>query len=129
MPKTLSTKISVADLEFVIEYLLVLSQSKRALEHDIPLYNSRNRIKLYEAAIRLEKSFLELRDQEFIDAINRVCVDIEGIVVSTMPADEIKKLKTAIRQKRYKNNDYNRLLNEYQSTLAFMAQRQQEPLG
>lgn len=128
MPKTLSTKISVADLEFVIEYLLVLSQSKRALEHDIPLYNSRNRIKLYEAAVRLEKSFLELRDQEFIDAINRVCADIEGIVVSTMPADEIKKLKTATRQKRYKNNDYNRLLNEYQSTLAFMTQRQQEPL-
>ena len=124
MPKTTSTKVSVADLEFVIEYLLVLSQSKRALEHDIPLYNSRNRIKLYEAAIRLEKSFLELRDQEFIDAINRVCVDIEGVVMSTMPADEIKKLKTAIRQKRYKNNDYNRLLNEYQSTLQFMVQRQ-----
>ena len=117
MPKTLSTKTSVADLEFVIAYLLVLSQSKRALIHDIPLHNSRNRIKLYEAATRLEKSFVELRDQEFIDVINKVCVDIEGIIVATMPADEIKKLKIAIRQKRYKNNSYNRLLSEYQSTL------------
>lgn len=124
MPKTTSTKVSVADLEFVIEYLLVLSQSKRALEHDIPLYSSRNRLKLYEAAIRLEKSFLELRVQEFIDAVDRICVDVEGIIVSTIPAEEIKKLKTAIRQKRYKSNDYNRLLNEYQSTLQFMAQRQ-----
>lgn len=124
MPKTTSTKISVADLEFVIEYLLVLSQSKRALEHDVSLYNSHNRVKLYEAAIRLEKALLELRDQEFIDSVDRICVDIEGIMITTMPNDEIKKLKVSTRQKRYKNNDYNRLLSEYQSTLAFMAQRQ-----
>jgi len=122
MPKTTSTTVSVADLEFTIAYLLVLSQSKRALNHDVPLYKSRNRIKLYEAAIRLEKSFEGLRDQEFIDAINRVCVDIEGIIVSTIPAGEIKKLKSAIRQKRYKNNIYNRLLSEYQSTLQLIAQ-------
>lgn len=122
MTKPTSTKISVSDLEFVIEYLILLSQSKRAFQLDIPLYKSKNRIKLYETAIRLEKSILEKRDQDFIDAIDKICVDVEGIVTSTIPADEIQRLKTAIRQKRYKNNTFNRFFNEYDSTLSFLAQ-------
>jgi hypothetical protein len=123
MTRIASTKISVADLEFVIEYLIFLSQSKRAFHLDIPLYKSRNRIKLYESAIRLETAMIEKRDQDFIDAIDHICVDIESIVKSTIPTDEIQRLKTAIRQKRYKNNDFNRLLNEYNSTQSFLAER------
>lgn len=123
MTKPTSTKISISDLEFVIEYLILLSQSKRAFQLDIPLYKSKNRIKLYETAIRLETSFLEKRDQDFIDAVDNICVDVEGIVTSTIPAAEIQRLKTAIRQKRYKSNAFNRLLNEYNSTLSFLAQR------
>ncbi|WP_445769175.1 hypothetical protein [Rheinheimera sp.] len=97
MAKPTSTKISVADLEFVIEYLLVLSQSKRAL--------------------------LEERDQSFITAIDHVCNDVEGIITTAIPVEDVQKLKTAIRQKRYKNNDYRRLYIECQSTLDFMARR------
>lgn len=123
MTKPTSTKISVSDLEFVIEYLILLSQSKRAFQLDIPLYKSKNRIKLYETAIRLETSIVEKRDQDFIDAVDKICVDVEGIVTSTIPADEIQRLKTAIRQKRYKNNVFNRVLNEYNSNLSFLAQR------
>ena len=123
MSRTLTTKISVADLDFVIQYLILLSQSKRAFQLDIPLYKSRNRIKLYESAILLETALMEKKDQDFIDAIDRICVDIEGIVKSTIPTEEIQKLKTAIRQKRYKNNDFNRLLNEYNSTQTFLAER------
>lgn len=123
MSRTLTTKISVADLDFVIQYLILLSQSKRAFQLDIPLYKSRNRIKLYESAILLETALMEKKDQDFIDAIDRICVDIEGIVKSTIPTEEIQKLKTAIRQKRYKNNDFNRPLNEYNSTQTFLAER------
>lgn len=123
MSRTLTTKISVADLDFVIQYLILLSQSKRAFQFDIPLYKSRNRIKLYESAILLETALMEKKDQNFIDAIDRICVDIEGIVKSTIPTEEIQKLKTAIRQKRYKNNDFNRLLNEYNSIQSFLAER------
>lgn len=123
MSRTLTTKISVADLDFVIQYLILLSQSKRAFQLDIPLYKSRNRIKLYESAILLETALMEKKDQDFIDAIDRICVDIEGIAKSTIPTEEIQKLKTAIRQKRYKNNDFNRLLNEYNSTQTFLAER------
>lgn len=123
MSRTATTKISVADLDFVIQYLILLSQSKRAFQLDIPLYKSRNRIKLYESAILLETALIEKRDQDFIDAIDRICVDIEGIVKSTIPTDEIQRLKTAIRQKRYKNNEFNRLLNEYNNTLAYIAER------
>ncbi|MCO4322295.1 hypothetical protein [Aliidiomarina quisquiliarum] len=123
MSRTATTKISVADLDFVIQYLILLSQSKRAFKLDIPLYKSRNRIKLYESAILLETALIEKRDQDFIDAIDRICVDIEGIVKSTIPTDEIQRLKTAIRQKRYKNNEFNRLLNEYNNTLSYIAER------
>uniref|UniRef100_A0A486XN37 Uncharacterized protein n=1 Tax=Rheinheimera sp. BAL341 TaxID=1708203 RepID=A0A486XN37_9GAMM len=125
MAKPTSTRISVADLEFVIEYLLVLSQSKRALQNDIPLYSSKNRIKLYEAAIRIEQALLEERDEDFVAAIDHVCTDVEGIITTTIPVEDVQKLKTAIRQKRYKNNDYRRLYMEYQSTLDFMARRSQ----
>ncbi|WP_290610297.1 hypothetical protein, partial [Arsukibacterium sp. UBA3155] len=67
-----------------------------------------------------ETALLEKRDEDFIDAIDRVCIDVEGIVVNAIPPEEIQRLKTAIRQKRYKNNDFNRLLSEYQSTLSFV---------
>lgn len=123
MAKQTSTKITPADLEFVVEYLILLSQSKRALKLDIPLYKSRDRIKLFEAAIRIETAMLEKKDQDFIDAIDRLCVDVEGIVTSSIPNNEIQKLKTAIRQKRYKNNEFKRVLFEYQSTLDFMTNR------
>ncbi|MCO4322321.1 hypothetical protein [Aliidiomarina quisquiliarum] len=123
MTKPTSTKISVSDLEFVIEYLILLSQSKRAFQLDIPLYKSKNRIKLYETAIRLETSILEKRDQDFIDAVDKICVDVEGIVTGTIPADEIQRLKTTIRQKRYKNNVFNRVFNEYNSIISFLAKR------
>lgn len=120
MAKQTSTKIQIADLEFVIEYLILLAQSKRAFQLDIPLYKSVNRIKLYKAAICVETALLEKRDEDFIEAINRVCIDVEGVVAKTIPPEEIQRLKTAIRQKRYKNNDFNRLLSEYQSTLLFI---------
>lgn len=123
MAKQTSTKINVADLEFVIEYLVLLAQSKRALQLDIPLYKSVNRIKLFKAAVCIETALLEKQDKDFIEAIDRVCVDVEGIVANTIPRDEIQRLKTAIRQKRYKNNDFNRLLNEYQSTLKYLESR------
>lgn len=123
MAKQTSTTISPADLEFVIEYLILLSQSKRALQLDIPLYKSRNRIRLYEAALRIETAMLQKKDQDFVDAIDSVCVDVEGIVTGTIPNNEIQKLKNAIRQKRYKNNDFKRVFFEYQSTLDFMTNR------
>ncbi|WP_290610485.1 hypothetical protein, partial [Arsukibacterium sp. UBA3155] len=72
-----------------------------------------------------ETALLEKRDEDFIDAIDRVCIDVEGIVVNTIPPEEIQRLKTAIRQKRYKNNDFNRLLSEYQSTITFIKNRLQ----
>ncbi|WP_213997619.1 hypothetical protein [Arsukibacterium sp.] len=125
MVKQTSTKINVSDLEFVIEYLILLAQSKRALQLNIPLYKSVNRLKLYKAAICIETAILEKRDEDFIDAIDRVCIDVEGIVVNTIPPEEIQRLKTAIRQKRYKNNDFNRLLSEYQSTITFIKNRLQ----
>ena len=126
MARQTSTKIDVADLEFIIEYLILLAQSKRAFQLDIPLYKSVNRVKLYKAAISVETALLEKRDKDFIEAIDRVCVDVEGIVVNTIPRDEIQRLKTAIRQKRYKNNDFNRLLNEYQSTLKYLESRSEK---
>ena len=126
MAKQTSTKINVADLEFVIEYLVLLAQSKRALQLDIPLYKSVNRIKLFKAVICIETALLEKQDKDFIEAIDRVCVDVEVIVANTIPRDEIQRLKTAIRQKRYKNNDFNRLLNEYQSTLKYLESRSEK---
>ena len=123
MAKQTSTKINAADLEFVIEYLILLAQSKRALQQDIPLYKSQNRIKLYQAAIHVETALLEKRDQEFINVIERVCIDVENIITSTIANDEIQRLKTAIRQKRYKNNDFKRVFFEYKSTIDFITNR------
>jgi len=123
MARQISTKIDVADLEFVIEYLILLAQSKRAFQLDIPLYKSVNRVKLYKAALCVETALLEKRDEDFIETIDRVCVDVEGVVANTIPRDEIQRLKTAIRQKRYKNNDFNRLLNEYINTIKYIKSR------
>ncbi len=123
MARVASTKIDVQDLEYVIEYLLVFTFSRRAYSSDTTITKGKNRVRLLQAALTLEKAMLELRDQEYLDAVDRVCVDIEGVMVATLGTAEIHKLRTAIRQKRYKNNGYSRADNEYESTKRFLITR------
>lgn len=66
---------------------------------------------------------LELRDQEYLDAVDRVCVDIEGITAATLSLADIQKLRTSIRQKRYKNDGYSRVHYEYLSTMSYINAR------
>ena len=63
---------------------------------------------------------LELRDQEYLDAVDSVCVDIEGVMSATLSPADIQKLRTAIRQKRYKNDGYSRASYEYESTNMYL---------
>lgn len=123
MARVASTKIEVQDLEYVIEYLLVFTVSRRAYNSDTTITKGRNRVKLLQAALMLEKAMLELRDQEYLDTVDRICVDIEGVMVATLGTAEIQKLRTAIRQKRYKNNGFNRVFEEYQSTKSFLERK------
>lgn len=120
MARVAATKIDVQDLEYVIEYLLVFTVSRRAYSSDTTITKGKNRVKLLQAALRLEKAMLELRDQEYLDAVDRVCVDIEGVMSATLGSAEIQKLRAAIRQKRYKNDGFNRVLCEYESTKRYM---------
>ena len=89
-------------MEYVIEYLLVFTFSRRAYSSDTTITKGKNRVKLLQAALTLEKALLELRDQEYLDAVDRLCVDIEGVMTATLGPAEIQKLRTAVRQKRYK---------------------------
>ena len=123
MARVASTKIDVQDLEYVIEYLLLFTVSRRAYSSDTTITKGKNRVKLLQAALNLEKAMLELRDQEYLDAVDRVCVDIEGVMVATLATAEIHKLRTAIRQKRYKNNGYSRADQEYESTKKYLLNR------
>jgi hypothetical protein len=120
MARVASTKIDVQDLEYVIEYLLALIVSRRAYSCDTTITKGKNRVKLLQAALMLEKALLELRDQEYLDAVDRVCVDIEGIIAATLSPADIQKLRSAIRQKRYKNDGYSRADYEYESTKRFL---------
>lgn len=123
MARVASTKIDVQDLEYVIEYLLVFTFSRRAYSCDTTITKGKNRVKLLQAALTLEKAMLELRDQEYLDAVDRVCVDIEGVMSATLGTTEIQKLRTAVRQKRYKNDGYSRADYEYESTKRFLITR------
>ena len=123
MARVAATKIDVQDLEYVIEYLLVFTVSRRAYNSDTTITKGKNRVKLLQAALTLEKAMLELRDQEYLDAVDRVCVDIEGIMVAALCPADIKKLRSAIRQKRYKNDGYSRADYEYESTIRFLLTR------
>lgn len=123
MARVASTKIDVQDLEYVIEYLLVFTVSRRAYSSDTTITKGKNRVKLLQAALTLEKALLELRDQEYLDAVERVCVDIEGVMAATLGTAEIQKLRSAIRQKRYKNDGYSRVHYEYLSTMSYIATR------
>lgn len=120
MARVASTKIDVQDLEYVIEYLLVFTVSRRAYNSDTTITKGKNRVKLLQAALTLQKAMLELRDQEYLDVVGRVCVDIEGIIAATLSPADIQKLRSAIRQKRYKNDGFNRVLYEYESTKRYM---------
>lgn len=123
MARVASTKIDVQDLEYVIEYLLVFTVSRRAYSSDTTITKGKNRVRLLQAALTLEKAMLELRDQEYLDAVDRVCVDIEGVMAATLGTAEIQKLRTAVRQKRYKNNGYSRADQEYESTKKYLLNR------
>jgi hypothetical protein len=123
MARVASTKIDVQDLEYVIEYLLALTVSRRAYNGDTTITKGKNRVRLLQAALTLEKAMLELRDQEYLDAVDRVCVDVEGIIAATLGPADIQKLRTAIRQKRYKNDGYSRADYEYESTKRFLLTR------
>ena len=123
MARVAATKIDVQDLEYVIEYLLVFTVSRRAYNSDTTITKGKNRVKLLQAALTLEKAMLELRDQECLDAVDRVCVDIEGIMVAALCPADIQKLRSAIRQKRYKNDGYSRADYEYESTIRFLLTR------
>jgi hypothetical protein len=120
MARIALTKIDVQDLEYVIEYLLVFTVSRRGYSSDTTITKGKNRVRLLQAALTLEKAMLELRDQEYLDAVNSVCVDIEGIMVAALCPADIHKLRTAIRQKRYKNNGFCRVFSEYESTKKYM---------
>ena len=123
MARVASTKIDVQDLEYVIEYLLLFTVSRRAYSSDTTITKGKNRVKLLQAALNLEKAMLELRDQEYLDAVDRVCVDIEGIIAATLSPADIQKLRTVIRQKRYKNDGYSKADYEYESTKRFLLAR------
>ncbi|SEA01897.1 hypothetical protein [Alkalimonas amylolytica] len=123
MARVASTKIDVLDLEYVIEYLLVFIFSRRAFSCDTTITKGKNRVRLLQAALTLEKVMLELREQEYLDTVDRVCVDIEGVMVATLGTAKIQQLRTAIRQKRYKNNGFNRALEEYQSTKSLLERK------
>ena len=123
MARVASTKIDVQDLEYVIEYLLVFTFSHRVYSSDTTITKGKNRVKLLQAALKLEKAMLELRDQEYLNAVDRVCVDIEGVMVATLGTAEIQKLRTAVRQKRYKNDGYSRADQEYESTKKYLLNR------
>lgn len=123
MARVASTKIEVQDLEYVIEYLLVFTVSRRAYNSDTTITKGRNRVKLQQAALMLEKAMLELRDQEYLDAVDHVCVDIESIIAATLSPTDIQKLRAAIRQKRYKNDGYSRAEQEYESTKSFLQRK------
>ena len=84
MARVASTKTDVQDLEYVIEYLLVFTVSRRAYSSDTTITKGKNRVKLLQAALTLEKAMLELRDQEYLDAVDHVCVDIESIIAATL---------------------------------------------
>ncbi len=123
MPLTIKTQISVADLDFTVQYLLVLSQSNRALRGNIPLYKSVHKITLYNIASDIEKALLTKTDRDFTEAIEKSCKDVEQLIINTIPKSEIGRLKTAIRQKRYQNNLFNRVLSQYNSTLEFLLEK------
>tara|TARA_R110002126_G_scaffold54466_2_gene147442 strand:- start:4098 stop:4478 length:381 start_codon:yes stop_codon:yes gene_type:complete len=123
MARVATTKVNVQDLEYVIEYLLVFTVSRRAYSSDTTITKGKNRVKLLQAALTLEEAMLELRDQEYLDAVDRVCVDVEGIIAAMLSPADIQKLRSAIRQKRYKNDGYSRAQYEYISTQRYLLDR------
>ena len=111
MPRQFSFNVDANDLDYTIEYLMLLSRSTRASANNVSLYGGNIRIELYKAAIRLEEALLTKHDSEFLEALQRICLDVEGIIRKAMPIAAIRKMKTAIRQKRHQNPYYNRITN------------------
>ncbi|WP_373877272.1 hypothetical protein, partial [Shewanella xiamenensis] len=85
-----------------------------------PAYGPQNDVTLKMPAF--EWVHVQLHQQKGMISLSPPTI-CNSAVKSTIPTDEMQRLKTAIRQKRYKNNEFNRLLNEYNNTLSYIAER------
>lgn len=119
MARTQSYKIDIADLEYCFEYLIVLAFSPMRVYASIKDSSARrvtasnHKIKLYKIGIEIEKLFSEHHEYSTtVEKCEQLKIDLEGIIMVTLDKEELAKMRTSIRQKRFKETP-RRLFSEY----------------
>lgn len=108
MARPLSTAVTVEDLEYAVEHLIRLAYSPdRASKAANPkkvasaLWLPDNRIELLRIAGVVEKA-ANASDSDIVDPLNIACNDLQALIQKCLRTDDIKRMRTAIRQKRHK---------------------------
>lgn len=110
MARPLSTEITIEDLEYAVEHLIRLAYSPDRATSAAPkkagsaIWLPENRLALLQIAQSVEnlRSESGLIYAEIVEPAERACVDLEGVIKKTLKPDDIKRMRTAIRQKRFK---------------------------
>lgn len=131
MARTQSYKIDIADLEYCFEYLIVLAFSPMRVYASIKdssarrVTASKHKIKLYKIGTDIETLISEHHDyKKIVEKCEQLKTDLEGIIKVALDNEELAKMRTSIRQKRYKAGQ-NRLFSEY----SYAAQKLELPLS
>lgn len=106
MPRTVSTAISVEDLEYAVEHLIRLAYSPvRAgtVENTHSITIDRERV--LEIALEVEKliglAVVGDTGQNFTKRTDKCCSSLESVIKKTLNRDGLKKMRVSIRQKRH----------------------------
>ena len=124
MARPLSTAVTVDDLEYAVEHLMRLAYSSdRATKAANPnkvasaLWLPTNRIELLRIAGVVEKMVNASDTQlaNIVKPLEIVCNDLQALIQRCLRSDDIKRMRTAIRQKRHKASRKSEIATKYQS--------------
>lgn len=108
MPRTLSRKIEVKDLEYVVEHVVRLAYSNvRAGEVEEEYSIVVEREIILEIALETERLKGLALDgnpgENFVARVDHCCDSLESVIKKTVNPVGMKKMRSAIRQKRHGN--------------------------
>lgn len=109
MSRSQSFLVSPDDLSYVISYLLVLCVSTRvykAHKNTPNISRPQNKVDLFAIASAVELAILNDRDEQYIDKIDRLCVDVSILLRKVLSPSEMAQMRTSIRQKRYRSDGF-----------------------
>lgn len=111
MARPLNTGITIDDLEYAVEHLIRLAYSPNRATSAAPkkagsaIWLPDNRLALLQIAQNVEKLRNDkgLLYAEIVEPAERACIDLECVIKKTLKPDDIKRMRIAIRQKRFKS--------------------------